>query len=330
MDNIFNAIVVEENENGTFSQNIKEKNINDLPEGDLLVRVKYSSLNYKDALSFSGNKGVTKNYPHTPGIDAMGIVEFSTNSEFIKGEQVIVSGYDMGMNTSGGFGEYIRIPKGWASHLPDDLDALESMVIGTAGLTAGLCVEALQSIDEVAGKKAVVTGATGGVGCIAVKLFSLLGADVTAISGKSDETEFLQSIGAKEVLMRDNFLSSVRKPMGKGQWDIAVDVAGGDILSGLIASMNYGGVITCCGLVAGPNFDTTVFPFILRGNSLIGIDSGMVPIKEKSKIWQLFAGDWRLNGLASIHKTVDMQGMMGEVNKILNGNQVGRVVLKHN
>ena len=118
--------------------------------------------------------------------------------------------------------------------------------------------------------------------------------------------------------------------MGKGQWDIAVDVAGGDILSGLIASMNYGGTITCCGLVAGPNFDTTVFPFILRGNSLIGIDSGMVPIKEKSKIWQLFAGDWRLNGLGSIHKTVDMQGMIGEVNKILNGNQVGRVVLKHN
>ena len=331
MDNkIFNAIVVEENDKGTFSQSIKEKKIYDLPEGDLVVRVQYSSLNYKDALSFTGNKGVTRNYPHTPGIDAMGIVEHSTSSEFSEGAQVVVSGYDMGMNTAGGFGEYIRIPKEWASPLPENLDALDSMIIGTAGLTAGLCVQSIQSMNGVAGKKAVVTGSTGGVGCIAVKLLSKLGAEVTAISGKADSTEFLQSIGAEEVLLRDEFLGSIRKPMGKGQWDIAVDVAGGDILSGLITSMNYGGTITCCGLVAGPNFDTTVFPFILRGNSLIGIDSATTPIKEKSKIWKLFACDWKLDNLDSLHKTIDMQGMMGEIKKILKGSQVGRVVLKHN
>ena len=331
MDNkIFSTIVVEENSQGIFSQSIKEKNINDLPEGDLVVRVQYSSLNYKDALSFSGNKGVTRNYPHTPGIDAVGVIEHSESPEFSVGAKVVVSGYDMGMGTAGGFGEYIRIPKEWASPLPGNLGALESIIIGTAGLTAGLCVRSLQDSNGINGKKAVVTGATGGVGCLAVKLLSKLGAEVTAISGKTDSTDFLQSIGAQEVLFRDDFLGSIRKPMGKGQWDIAVDVAGGDILSGLITSMSYKGAITCCGLVAGPNFDTTVFPFILRGNSLIGIDSALTPIEEKSKIWQLFGGDWRLDGLDILHKTVDMQGMMGEVKKIINGNQVGRVVLKHN
>ena len=330
MDNkIFSTIVVEENSQGLFSQRIKEKNINDLPEGDLVVRVHYSSLNYKDALSFSGNKGVTRNYPHTPGIDAVGVIEHSEILEFSAGAKVVVSGYDMGMGTAGGFGEYIRIPKEWASPLPENLGTLESMIIGTAGLTAGLCVRSLQDSNGINGKKAVVTGATGGVGCLAVKLLSKLGAEVTAISGKTDSTDFLQSIGAQEVLFRDDFLSSIRKPMGKGQWDIAVDVAGGDLLSGLIASMSYAGIITCCGLVASPNFNTTVFPFILRGISLIGIDSGETPIEEKTKIWEMFAREWKLGDLDSLHKIVDMQALMGEIKTTLNGHQVGRVVLKH-
>ena len=328
-NNVFNAIIIEENNDGTFSHRIKQKKINDLPNGDLLVRVKYSSLNYKDALSFSGNKGVTKYYPHTPGIDAVGIVEASECPEFIKGEKVIVIGYDMGMNTAGGFGEYIRVPKEWASLLPESLSALDSMIIGTAGLTAGLCVQSLERMNGVLGKKAIVTGSTGGVGCLAVKLLSKLGAEVTAITGKKEEVEFLKSNGAKEILYIDDFLESVRKPMSKGQWDIAIDVAGGDILSGLISSMNYGGTITCCGLVSNPRFETTVFPFILRGNSLIGIDSGETPIKEKTNIWEKFSSDWKLDGLDRLNKTVDMYGLMDEIRKILKGNQVGRVVLKH-
>ncbi len=326
---IFNALIIEENGDGTFSQNIKLKKINELPDGDLLIRVKYSSLNYKDALSFSGNKGVTKYYPHTPGIDAIGVIDHSTTSEFMKGEKVIVTGYDMGMNTSGGFGEYIRVPKEWATSLPEKLTSLDSMIIGTAGLTAGLCIQALERMDGILGKKAVVTGSSGGVGCMAVKLFSKLGADVTAITGKKEEVEFLKSIGAKKIIYRDDFLNSVRKPMCKGQWDIAIDVAGGDILSGLISSMTYGGAITCCGLVASPNFDTTVFPFILRGNSLIGIDSGEIPIKEKTNIWEKFASDWKLDDLSRLHKTVDMYGLIDEIKKILKGKQVGRIVLKH-
>ena len=197
MDKTFNAIIVEENKNGKFSQNIRERNINHLPEGDLLVRVKYSSLNYKDSLSYYGNKGVTKIYPHTPGIDAMGIVVYSNTNEFSEGDKVIITGYDLGMNTPGGFGEYIRVPKEWVTLLPDNLGDSESMILGTAGITAGLCVNTLLEKHKIKGKKAVVTGSTGGVGCIAVMLLAKLGDEVTAITGKIKSKDFLLSIGAR-------------------------------------------------------------------------------------------------------------------------------------
>ena len=237
MDKTFNAIIVEEKKNGEFFQSIKERNISHLPKGDLLVKVKYSSLNYKDSLSFSGNKGVTKLYPHTPGIDAMGIVENSKTKEFKEGDKVIVTGYDLGMNTPGGFGEYISVPKEWVTLMPDNLGDSESMILGTAGMTAGLCVNAMLEKHKIKGEEAIVTGATGGVGCITVMLLTKLGAKVTAITGKTNSQDFLYSIGAKEVLLRDDYINSVKKPMGKGLWNIAVDVAGGKMLSTLIANM---------------------------------------------------------------------------------------------
>ena len=329
MGKTFNAITVEEKKNGEFFQSVKVRNIDNLPKGDLLVRVKYSSLNYKDSLSHSGNKGVTKMYPHTPGIDAMGIVEISKSKEFKEGDKVIVTGYDLGMNTPGGFGEYIRVPKEWVVLLPDNLGDNESMVLGTAGLTAGLCVDSMLEKHKINGQKAVVTGSTGGVGSIAVMLLAKLGAEVTAITGKTNSKDFLHSIGAKEVLFRNDYLSSVKKPMSKGVWNIAVDVAGGEMLAGLIASMKYGGTITCCGLVDNPNFTSSVFPFILRGINLVGIDSAEVSINEKAEIWYNFANHWKLDGIQNISKTVDMYGMMNEINTILEGRQIGRIVLKH-
>ena len=329
MDKTFNAIIVEEKKSGEFFQSIKERNISHLPKGDLLVKVKYSSLNYKDSLSFSGNKGVTKIYPHTPGIDAMGIVENSKTKDFNKGDKVIITGYDLGMNTPGGFGEYISVPKEWVTLLPDKLGDSESMILGTAGLTAGLCINSINHNHKIKGKKAVVTGSTGGVGCIAVMLLTKLGAEVTAITGKTNSQDFLYSIGAKEVLLRNDFLSSVKKPMSKGSWDIAVDVAGGDILAGIIASMKYGGTIACCGLVDSPSFTSSVFPFILRGISLVGIDSAEASTNEKAKIWYKFAHNWKLNGIQNISKNVDLYGMMNEINKILEGRQIGRILLKH-
>ena len=329
MDKTFSAITVEEKKNGEFFQSINERNIDHLPKGDLLIQVKYSSLNYKDSLSYYGNRGVTKVYPHTPGIDAMGIVELSKTKKFNKGDKVIVTGYDLGMNTPGGFGEYIRVPKEWVTLLPDKLGDSESMILGTAGLTAGLCVNSLNENHKIKGEKAVVTGSTGGVGCIAVMLLTKLGAEVTAITGKTNSQDFLYSIGAKEVLLRNDYLRSVKKPMGKGYWDIAVDVAGGDMLSGLIASMKYGGIITCCGLVDSPSFTSSVFPFILRGISLVGIDSAEVSINEKAKIWYNFANHWKIDGIQNISKNVDIYGMMNEINTILEGKQIGRIVLKH-
>ena len=329
MDKIFNAITVEEKKSGEFFQSIKEKNIYHLPEGDLLIRVKYSSLNYKDSLSYSGNKGVTKKYPHTPGIDAMGIIEVSKTKKFNEGDKVIVTGYDLGMNTPGGFGEYISVPKSWVTLLPNNLDDNESMILGTAGITAGLCINAILEKHKIKGKKAVVTGSTGGVGCIAVMLLANLGARVTAITGKINSKDFLHSIGAKEVLSRNDYLNSIKQPMSKGTWDIAIDVAGGEMLAGLIASMKYGGTITSCGIVDSPSFASSVFPFILRGISLVGIDSAEVSINKKAEIWNNYANHWKLDGIENISKNVDMRGMMKEINTILEGKQIGRIVLKH-
>ena len=324
----FKALITSQKEDGTFENIVKEKLVDHLPNGELLVRVEYSSLNYKDALSAIGNKGVTREYPHTPGIDAAGIIEESSSPNFSVGMPVIVTGYDLGMNTAGGFGEYIRVPEGWAIKRPNNLTAKESMIIGTAGLTAGLCVKALDEKSGISGMNAVVSGATGGVGCMAVKLLAHLGAEVTALTGKSDASSFLKNIGAHKIISRTEFLESVRGPIGKGMWDIAVDVAGGDLLSAILASMRYGGTVTCCGLVDSPSFNGSVFPFILRGNSLIGIDSAEQPLQKKAEIWDHFSKVWKMNGLDSMCHTVNLDGILPEINKILSGRQIGRVVLE--
>ena len=329
MKTSFKAIIVEQSIDKIFSISVKDKFIDDLPDGELLIKVSYSSLNYKDALSSSGNLGVTKKYPHTPGIDAVGIIEYSNNENFKIGQEVIVSGYDLGMNTPGGFGEYIRVPSSWACYLPKTLTAKESMAIGTAGLTAGLCVKKLKKLNGIYGRNAVVTGATGGVGSFAIKLLKLLGAKVTAITTKLNEEGFLKMIGADEIISKKDFIISVRKPMGKGIWDIAIDTVGGDILSNLIPSMKYGGLITCCGNVAGPSFNATVYPFILRANHLVGIDSAQTPISIKSEIWNKFASEWYIDEIDNLYKSVSIDEIVPEIEKILNGEQVGRVILSH-
>ena len=329
MKTTFKAITIEQGSDKLFSVSVKDKFINDLPDGDLLIRVNYSSLNYKDALSSSGNVGVTKKYPHTPGIDSVGFIESTKSEKFKIGQEVIVSGYDLGMNTPGGFGEYIRVPSSWACHLPKNLTAKESMAIGTAGLTAGLCITKLNKLNGISGKNAVVTGATGGVGAFAIKLLKLLGANVTAITTKLNEEGFLKMIGADEIIFIKDFIISVRKPMGKGIWDIAIDTVGGEILSNLIPSMKYGGVITCCGNVAGPSFNATVYPFILRANHLVGIDSAEAPISIKSEIWNKFASEWHIDDIDSLYRSVSINEIIPEIEKILNGEQVGRVILNH-
>ena len=327
MPSNFKALEVSEEE-GNFLLKIVDKSVNDLPEGDLLVKVNYSSLNYKDALSITGMPGVTRKYPHTPGIDAVGEVVESISGEFKEGDEVIVSGYDLGMNTSGGFAEFIRVPPEWAVALPKGLSQKNSMALGTAGLTAGLSVEALDSFRGVKDTNSIVTGSSGGVGSISVMLLSQLGSQVTAVSGKVDQQNFLKDIGASSVISRKELTELIKLPINKGLWDIGVDVVSGEILSKLLAALNPGGAVACSGLVGGTSFKSSILPFILRGISLLGIDSVEIPIEKKKLIWQNYASIWSLKDIDKITKEVDLEGLEKEVKIILKGDQVGRVVLK--
>ena len=293
-----------------------------------MVRVEYSSLNYKDALSASGAKGVTKNYPHTPGIDAAGIVEQSNQKNFPVGSSVIVTGFDLGMNTSGGFSEYIRIPSQWAVQCPNGLSTKESMMLGTAGLTAGLAVHSMKNLCDIKSSKIVVSGATGGVGSIGINLLSNLGAKVTAITGKMDKKNLLEELGASTVLDRGHFVDTTRLPLDQGKYHAALDVVGGTMLSSILARMTTNGVIVACGNVGGPKFKTTVFPFILRGNSLIGIDSANATINSREIIWKHFCKDWKLNEIEKFSKIVDLENIVPEIRKILAGKQTGRIILE--
>ena len=325
----FKAFVTEETDEG-FVSKVVERSLEDLPEGDVLIKVLFSSLNYKDALSASGNKGVSRNYPHSPGIDAAGIVEESNSDEFSIGDEVIVTGYDLGMNTSGGFSEYIRVPKGWIIKKPDNLELEESMAYGTAGLTAGLCVrKILMSGIKPDDGEVFVTGATGGVGIVAVMLLAKLGFDVVAITGKDTETDLLKSLGAKEVINRSEFEGEMKSPLAKPRWAGGVDAVGSDILSNLISATHQRAAIACCGMVGGVNLNTSIFPFILRGLSLLGIDSAETLIDVKKEIWNNFASDWKLEKINDQIKDVGLEELSSEIEKILNGKQVGRIRLKN-
>ena len=325
----FKAFVTEETEKG-FTSSIKERSLNDLPAGDVLIKVLFSSLNYKDALSASGNKGVSRNYPHSPGIDAAGIVEESKFDDFSNGDEVIVTGYDLGMNTSGGFSQYIRVPKEWIIKKPDNFNLEESMAFGTAGLTAGLCVRKilLSGIKPEDGD-IFVTGATGGVGTVAVMLLSKLGFDVIAITGKENQTDLLLSLGAKEVINRSEFEGEMKSPLSKPRWAGGVDAVGSDILSNLITATHQRAAIACCGMVGGINLNTSIFPFILRGLSLLGIDSAETLIEVKKEIWHNFATDWKLEKINDQIKDIGLDELDLEIEKILKGEQVGRIRIKN-
>ena len=285
-------------------------------------------MNYKDALSASGNKGVTRNYPFVPGIDAAGIITDGNSSQFEDGDEVIVTGYDMGMNTPGGFGEYINVPANWVVKKPINLTAIEAMSIGTAGLTAAASVLKIQKSSGESDLPVLVSGATGGVGSIGVMLMSKLGFEVSALTGKSSSINFLQSIGANNIILRDEYLEAPSKSMEKPLFSSAIDTVGGNILSRMLPQISPHGVVACCGNVAGIEVNTTVFPFILRGIMLAGIDSAESPIEFKTKIWNKFANEWRLD-LSSVIKVVTKENLQQEIDLILKGGQQGRVVLKH-
>ena len=324
----FRALVVSKTDEKTFTREITERSISDLPEGEVLIRVHFSSLNYKDGLSCIGNPGVTRNYPHTPGIDASGKVTESSDSQFKNGDSVIVTSYDLGMNTSGGFGEYIRVPADWVVPLPESLSLKDAMVYGTAGFTAALSVHALQKhgVSPEQGE-IVVTGSTGGVGSISVALLSHLGYNVVAATGKTNETEYLSGLGAKEIIHRDEVKDDSNKPLLRERWSGAIDTVGGTTLATLLKATKRGGAVASTGLVDSADLPTSVFPFILRGVSLLGIDSGFTPTKLRREIWNKLAGDWKLSQLDQLKIDCNLEGLDPEIDKILAGGQRGRVVV---
>jgi alcohol dehydrogenase len=321
----YRALITSE-ENKTFINSIEKKDISDLPENDTLIKVKYSSLNYKDALSASGNKGVTRNFPHTPGIDAAGVVETTSGNKFKSGDEVIVTGYDMGMNTYGGFGEYIKVPQEWIVKKPKNLSLSESMAFGTAGLTAGLCLRKLLAHGlKPEDGDVFVSGVTGGVGIISLMLFKKLGFNVTAITGKLDQEEFLKNLGANQVIDRNSLDLDLISPLQKPIYSGGIDAVGGKILSNLICSTSQRAAIACCGMVGGLALDTSIFPFILRGLTLFGIDSAESLIDVKDEIWNNFSSSWKIENIDQNIKNISLDELPDEIDKILKGNQIGRV-----
>ena len=323
----YSAYYVEEID-GVFSASISELELEKPSDGFVQIQVSCSSLNYKDALSASGNKGVTRNYPFVPGIDAAGTISDANSSNFVEGDEVLVTGYDMGMNTPGGFGEFINVPANWVVKKPSALTSTEAMSIGTAGLTAAASVLKIQESSQESDLPVLVSGATGGVGSIGVMLMSKLGKEVTAVTGKSSSVDFLKSIGAKNVILRDDFLEGPAKPMERALFSSAIDTVGGNVLSKMLTQISPHGVVACCGNVAGIEVNTTVFPFILRGITLAGIDSAESSLEFKTNVWRKFANDWKLD-LSPIIKVVTKENLQQEIDLILQGGQQGRVVLKH-
>ena len=327
-DFLFQAMVVEELAKDSFVRSIQTTSTGNLPPGEVLIRVLYSSLNYKDALSASGNKGVTKTYPHTPGIDAAGTVVDSTSDLFLKGDEVIVTGYDLGMNTPGGFGQYIRVPGSWVVPKSAGISLLESMQLGTAGFTAALCAQALQDNGIFPERGPIlVTGASGGVGSIAIMLLQQLGYDVTAVTGKIADTAYFQMLGISNVLDRHTLLSEMDKPLLPARWAGVVDTVGGDLLAMAIKSTRFDGVVTSCGNASSNNLPLTVFPFILRGVHLQGIYSANCSMEKRLHIWGKLAREWKIDRLDRICRIITLDQLSQEIDAMLAGRSKGRCVV---
>ncbi len=323
----FKALVVSKTEEDKYIREIKERSTDDLPEGDVLVKVNYSSLNYKDALSAIGSKGVTRNYPHTPGVDSSGVVEQSSSDNIQPGEEVIVHAYDLGVNTSGGFGQYIRVPVDWIVKLPNGLTQRDAMIYGTAGFTAAQCIYKMEHNGVSPGDgEVLVTGATGGVGSTAVAMLAKLGYEVVASTGKTDQSQFLKDIGAKEIISREDS-ADLSRPLLKGRWAGVVDTVGGDILATAIHSTKQHGTVTCCGNVGGHQLNTNVYPFILRGVDLLGVDSQNYPMQGRVAIWKKMANEWKIDNLELLCNEISLDGLNENIDLILQGKQKGRVLV---
>ena len=324
----FKALVVHEAGDGKFNKSIQTRNVSDLPENDLLIEVHYSSLNFKDAMSASGNKRITKNYPHTPGIDAAGVVVSDKSGTFKEGQEVVVFGYDLGMDTDGGLSQMISIPADWALPCPSSLTLKEAMIYGTGGLTAALSIQKLEKMGAKPSDGPIaVTGATGGVGSISIAILKQLGYEVIAFSGKPDQSKHLKELGASEVRHRDTINDIGNKPVGRELWANAIDTIGGDYLANLLKQTKAGGAVTSCGLAGGAELSMTVMPFITRAVSLLGIDSVYIPLADKRAIWQRVATDMKLSNLEKYGEEISLEQTPEYLDRFIASQTVGRYVV---
>jgi len=322
------CFLVEKRE-GAITAGIATRPTAELPPGDVTIRVQYSSLNYKDALAAQGHPGVAPNLPHVPGIDAVGKVVDSSDARFLPGQTVLATSYDIGAARWGAYAEYLRVPGDWAIPLPRGLSPRESMILGTAGLTAAMCVEALQErgVSPTAGE-VLVTGASGGVGTLAVSIFAQLGYEVVAVSGKPAARDLLTRLGALRILSREEVIDTSTRPLLKSLWAAAVDAVGGVTLATILRSLKPGGVVTACGLVGGAELPLTVYPFILRGAQLVGIDSATYPREKRITLWNKLAGPWKPRLLDELATEITLEQLPEKIAAILAGQIIGRVVVR--
>jgi len=329
MEQQFNALIVNKQEE-QFTVEIKQLKLTDLPNGEVLIRVHYSSVNYKDSLATIPNGNIVNTYPFVPGIDLAGVVVSSEDARFRAGDEVIATSYEIGVTHFGGYSEYARIPAQWVVPVPKGLTLKEAMIIGTAGFTAALSVWHLQENNSSPEKgKVLVTGATGGVGSFAVSILSTLGFNVEASTGKESEQAYLKKIGANTIVSREEVYDGKVRALGKQKWAAAVDPVGGEPLASLLSQIQYGGSVAVSGLTGGTKLPTTVFPFILRGVNLLGIDSVNCPMETRLKIWNRLATDFKPKKLEElIQQEVTLEQLPDVLPTLLKGQARGRILVK--
>lgn len=324
----FKAIVVKEQQDQVI-YGLEDVHMDALSEGEVLIKVAYSSINYKDMLAVQKNAGVIRNYPMIPGIDLSGTVVSSTDSRYTEGQKVLVTGFGTGVSHTGGFAEYARIPGDWIVPLPNNLTLKDAMVFGTAGFTASLSVIALEKkgLDVNKDARILVTGSTGGVGSVALQILSKIGyKNIAALVRKDYQVEVAKSLGATEIVFAHE-LGELNKPLNKENFDFVLDTVGGDIASVLIPQISYGGSMSMCGNAGGIKISSTVLPFILRGISLLGIDSVNVPIEDRPPVWERIANDWNISQTTLINE-ISLEEVPQTIEAIKNGQHVGRTIVK--
>lgn len=328
---IFNALVIRKNQNKNFSFKIEKKHINELPDGDILIRVLYSSINYKDGMSCSGNPAITRKFPHTPGIDAAGLVESSNCKDFIIGEKVFIIGYPLGMSISGGFGEYIRVPKNWVRKIDFNLSFEEVMGYGTAGFTAALSIEKISSkYKTYKNIKTIISGISGGCGSIAAGILTKMGAEVTGISRRKDDLYQLNEvIGIKKIIDVKSLITENKQNLAIPRWDLGIDFVGGQILKQILKMIKINGDVTTAGMANSSQIETSILPFILRGITLYGINAEESLDFYSERIWDKLSNEWKPINFSNMYQVINSEELPKYLNLYLNNKIIGRIVVKH-